>query len=86
MCIRDSFKHMIGLDDNPVEAAPFKINVLGEYNIGGDAWEIDTLLRKCGITVLATLSGGVTYDEITSCHQADLNSSCVIAPSITWRR
>jgi len=67
------FKHMIGLDDNPVENAPFKLNVLGEYNIGGDAWEIDTLLRKCGITVLATLSGGVTYDEITSCHQADLN-------------
>lgn len=49
------------------------INVLGEYNIGGDAWEIDTLLRKCGISVLATLSGGVTYDEIASCHQADLN-------------
>ena len=67
------FKHMIGLDDKPVEPEPFKINVFGEYNIGGDAWEIDTLLRKCGITVLATLSGGVTYDEITSCHQADLN-------------
>ena len=67
------FKHMIGRDDVPVEEAPFKINVLGEYNIGGDAWEIDTLLRKCGITVLATLSGNVSYDEITKCHQADLN-------------
>ncbi|GAA5481822.1 nitrogenase molybdenum-iron protein alpha chain [Haloferula sargassicola] len=70
------FKHMIGLDDAPVGEdadAPFKINILGEYNIGGDAWEIDTLLRKCGVRVLATLSGGVTYDEITSCHQADLN-------------
>ncbi len=67
------FKHMIGRDDVPVEEAPFKINVLGEYNIGGDAWEIDTLLRKCGIAVLATLSGNVSYDEITKCHQADLN-------------
>ncbi len=41
---------MIGLDDTPDEAE-FSINILGEYNIGGDAWEIDTLLRKCGIHV-----------------------------------
>ncbi len=66
------FKHMVGLDDTPVEA-PYKINIFGEYNIGGDAWEIDTLLQKCGIKVLATLSGDVSYDQITQCHQADLN-------------
>ena len=47
--------------------------MLGEYNIGGDAWEIDTLLRKCGIDVIGTLSGGVTYDEICRCHNANLN-------------
>lgn len=66
------FKYMIGLDDEPV-THPYKINILGEYNIGGDAWEIDTLLRKCGIEILATLSGDVSYDQITKCHQADLN-------------
>ena len=42
------FKNIIGLDDKPDEAE-FNMNILGEYNIGGDAWEIDTLLRKCGI-------------------------------------
>lgn len=66
------FKHMIGLNDEPVEAK-YKINILGEYNIGGDAWEIDTLLQKCGIKILATLSGDVSYEQITTCHQADLN-------------
>ncbi|MCS7008310.1 MAG: nitrogenase component I subunit alpha [Chthoniobacterales bacterium] len=66
------FKHMVGLDDTPVEH-PFKINILGEYNIGGDAWEIDALLRQCGIKVIATLSGDVTYDQIIRSHQADLN-------------
>jgi nitrogenase molybdenum-iron protein alpha chain len=66
------FKHMVGLIDEPVEN-PFTINVLGEYNIGGDAWEIDTLLRKCGIDVIGTLSGAVTYDEIARCHNAKLN-------------
>lgn len=66
------FKHMVGRDDSPV-GGPFKINILGEYNIGGDAWEIDALMQKCGIKVIGTLSGGVTYDEICQCHQADLN-------------
>jgi len=66
------FKHMVGTDDSPVEAE-FKINILGEYNIGGDAWEIDRVLRLCGIHIIGTLSGGVSYDEICNCHMADLN-------------
>jgi len=66
------FKHMIGLDDTP-SAAEYTINILGEYNIGGDAWEIDRILARCGIKILGTLSGGVSYDEICNCHMADLN-------------
>jgi len=66
------FKHMIGLDDTPPEAE-YSINILGEYNIGGDAWEIDRILARCGIRILGTLSGGVSYDEICNCHMADLN-------------
>ncbi len=66
------FKHMIGLDDTPVEQK-YKINVLGEYNIGGDAWEIDRIFALCGIKIIGTLSGGVSYDDITNCHMADLN-------------
>ncbi len=66
------FKHMIGLDDTPVEGK-YKINILGEYNIGGDAWEIDRILALCGIKIIGTLSGGVSYDDITNCHMADLN-------------
>ncbi|MDX2187484.1 MAG: nitrogenase molybdenum-iron protein alpha chain [Opitutaceae bacterium] len=66
------FKHMVGLNDAP-DPGEFRINILGEYNIGGDAWEIDTLLRKCGIHVTATLSGDISYEQVTKCHTADLN-------------
>ena len=66
------FKHMVGLLDEP-DKEEFRINVLGEYNIGGDAWEIDTLLKKCGIHVTATLSGDISYEQICKCHTADLN-------------
>ncbi|MDD5348693.1 MAG: nitrogenase molybdenum-iron protein alpha chain [Chthoniobacteraceae bacterium] len=67
------FKHMIGrLDEG--DKAEFNINLLGEYNIGGDAWAIDEVLRKCGIHVTATLSGDVTYDQVCKAHTVDLNT------------
>ncbi|MEI8292331.1 MAG: nitrogenase component 1, partial [Verrucomicrobiota bacterium] len=66
------FKNIIGLDNQP-DVAEFNMNILGEYNIGGDAWEIDTLLRKCGIHVTATLSGDVSYDQVKKCHTVQLN-------------
>jgi len=66
------FKNIIGLDDQPDEAE-FNMNILGEYNIGGDAWEIDTLLRKCGIHVTSTLSGDVSYDQVKKAHTVQLN-------------
>ncbi|MFZ1126324.1 MAG: nitrogenase molybdenum-iron protein alpha chain [Candidatus Baltobacteraceae bacterium] len=67
------FKHIVGLDD-VADEAEYTINVLGEYNIGGDAWEIDELLRKCGIHVTCTLSGDVTYDQIARAHTVQLNT------------
>jgi len=66
------FKNIIGLDDKPDEGE-FTMNILGEYNIGGDAWEIDTLLRKCGIHVTSTLSGDVSYDQVKKAHTVMLN-------------
>jgi nitrogenase molybdenum-iron protein alpha chain len=66
------FKNIIGLDDTP-DPGEFTVNILGEYNIGGDAWAIDSLLQKCGIHVVATLSGDVNYDQVTRCHTAMLN-------------
>jgi nitrogenase molybdenum-iron protein alpha chain len=66
------FKNIIGLDDKP-DVAEFNMNILGEYNIGGDAWEIDGLLRKCGIHVTSTLSGDVSYDQVKKAHTVQLN-------------
>ncbi len=66
------FKNIIGLDDTP-DPGEFTMNILGEYNIGGDAWEIDTLLRKCGIQITSTLSGDVSYDQVKRAHTVMLN-------------
>ncbi len=56
------FKHVIGRDDTPPEGK-FRINLLGEYNIGGDAFLIEELLERCGITLVATFSGNSTIDQ-----------------------
>ncbi|CAA6677151.1 MULTISPECIES: nitrogenase molybdenum-iron protein alpha chain [unclassified Lentimonas] len=67
------FTDMIGLDDTP-QTAKYSINILGEYNIGGDAWEIERIFEKCGINIVGTLSGDVSYDQIANCHTVDLNT------------
>jgi nitrogenase molybdenum-iron protein alpha chain len=66
------FKHVVGLDDN-VRPGQYKINMLGEYNIGGDAFEIERLFELCGLTLVATFSGNSSIDHFANAHTADLN-------------
>ncbi|MDR3553497.1 MAG: nitrogenase molybdenum-iron protein alpha chain [Syntrophobacteraceae bacterium] len=67
------FNHVVGLDNTPKEGK-FKINLLGEYNIGGDAFEIERILEEAGITLVTTFSGNSTYDKFANSHMADLNT------------
>ncbi|WP_419785458.1 nitrogenase molybdenum-iron protein alpha chain [Pseudodesulfovibrio sp.] len=66
------FTHLVG-ESSKEEEGEFKINLLGEYNIGGDGFEIDRILKKCGITCLSTFSGNSSYDQFARSHHADLN-------------
>ncbi len=67
------FKNVVGLNDN-VKEGKYRINLLGEYNIGGDAFEIDRILDDCEISVVSTFSGNSTYDQFANAHTADLNT------------
>ena len=58
---------------NDIQPGKYAINLLGEYNIGGDEWEIGRVLSKIGYDVVTTMTGNATYDEIASAHNADLN-------------
>ena len=66
------FTHVVGQDDTEPEGK-FKINLLGEYNIGGDAFEIERLFEECGFTLISTFSGNSSYDYFANSHTADLN-------------
>ncbi len=65
------FKHVVGQDDIEVEG--YTVNCLGEYNIGGDAWEIERVMDACGIKVLSTFSGNGSYEEFRRSHMAKVN-------------
>ncbi len=67
------FRNIVGLDDT-VKDGDYKINLLGEYNIGGDAFEIERTLNDCGITLTASFSGNSTYEQFANAHTADLNT------------
>jgi len=66
------FTDVVGQLETPKEGE-FRLNILGEYNIGGDAFEIERITDRCGLTVHATFSGNSEYDEFASAHTADLN-------------
>ncbi|MDY0362601.1 MAG: nitrogenase molybdenum-iron protein alpha chain [Desulforegulaceae bacterium] len=65
------FTSAVGKVDEP--QPEFTINILGEYNIGGDAWEIERVFEKCKIKVLSTFSGNMSYFEMEKSHNAKFN-------------
>ncbi|ADO83187.1 nitrogenase molybdenum-iron protein alpha chain [Ilyobacter polytropus] len=63
---------VIGKGEKEVEGK-FKVNILGEYNIGGDGWEIGRILDKIGYTVISVMTGDGSYETLKNANQADLN-------------
>jgi nitrogenase molybdenum-iron protein alpha chain len=67
------YKNLIGRDDTVEGKYKFRVNVLGEYNIGGDAFAIEDLFDKCGIELVSTMSGNSTLKKFETAHTADLS-------------
>lgn len=63
--------NMIGTGTH--EHKKYSVNILGEYNIGGDAWEVERFLGKIGYNVVATLTGDSSIEKLNNAHLADLN-------------
>jgi nitrogenase molybdenum-iron protein alpha chain len=64
-------KHIVGRGDQTV--GEFSLNILGEYNIGGDGWEIERILRKIGYEIVSVMTGDGSVEEIQNAHKASLN-------------
>ncbi len=48
------------------------INMVGEYNVAGEFWQVLPLLDELGLRVLCTLSGDARYREVQTMHRAEV--------------
>ncbi len=61
--------HVIGTQE-PEHTTPYDINIIGEYNLAGELWQVKPLLDELGIRILACISGDAKYHEVASSHRA----------------
>ncbi|MGX5844519.1 nitrogenase iron-molybdenum cofactor biosynthesis protein NifE [Mesorhizobium sp. ArgA1] len=61
--------HVIGTAE-PDDAGPCDINVLGEFNLSGEFWQVKPLLDRLGIRVRACIPGDSRYLDIACAHRA----------------
>jgi nitrogenase molybdenum-cofactor synthesis protein NifE len=49
------------------------INIIAEYNLVGELWQVKPLLEALGIRVLASISGDARYREVAQAHRAKVS-------------
>jgi len=64
--------HVIGTVE-PEFTTPYDINIIGEYNLSGELWQVKPLLDALGVRVLSCISGDGRYNEVASAHRARAN-------------
>jgi nitrogenase molybdenum-iron protein alpha chain len=71
--IRDFVFDKLGDKPARFESTPYDVTIIGDYNIGGDAWSSRILLEEMGLRVIAQWSGDGTLAELESTPHAKLN-------------
>lgn len=61
--------HVIGTQE-PEYLTPYDINIIGEYNLSGELWQVKPLLDELGIRILCCISGDARYQDVASSHRA----------------
>jgi len=74
----DAIAKLIGTSPDPaVEPEPARsvagINILGEFNLAGEAWMIRDIYQRMGVSVVATLTGDARVDTVRRAHTARFN-------------
>ncbi|BBI99394.1 nitrogenase molybdenum-cofactor biosynthesis protein NifE [Ferrigenium kumadai] len=49
------------------------VNLIGEYNIAGEFWNVLPLFDELGLRILCTLSGDARFREVQTMHRAEAN-------------
>ena len=68
----DALFKLVGTEEAP-EVGPHSINILGEFNIGGEAWMIRDYYRRMGVEVVSVMTGDGRVGDIRRSASAALN-------------
>jgi len=60
-------------DGKTFDSTPYDVAIIGDYNIGGDAWATRILLEEMGLRVVAQWSGDGTLAEMENTPKVKLN-------------
>ncbi|WP_316179935.1 nitrogenase iron-molybdenum cofactor biosynthesis protein NifE [Bradyrhizobium sp. SZCCHNRI1009] len=61
--------HVIGTVE-PEVTTPYDLNIIGEYNLSGELWQVKPLFDELGIRISACISGDGRYKNVASSHRA----------------
>ncbi|MCE8471594.1 hypothetical protein LZ189_21545, partial [Rhodovulum sulfidophilum] len=63
------YRHVIGTVE-PERVTDCDINIIGDYNLNGELWQIKPLLDRLGIRILGSLSADARYRQVAVMHRA----------------
>ncbi|MBE0467429.1 MAG: nitrogenase molybdenum-iron protein alpha chain [Candidatus Desulforudis sp.] len=66
-------ENIVGEGDWEEPPSKYTINILGEYNIGGDSWEVERVLNAIGYEIQVVMTGNGSYEKLKNAHVAQLN-------------
>jgi nitrogenase molybdenum-cofactor synthesis protein NifE len=75
------YKRVIGTrEPDPIPASAERpgirthdVNLIGEWNVGGEFWNVAPLFDELGLRVLCTFSGDARFREVQTMHRAEAN-------------
>lgn len=62
-------EHVVGTME-PEAPGPTDINIIGDFNLSGELWQVTPLLDRLGVRVLGSVSGDARYRQIAMMHRA----------------
>ncbi|MDX2103345.1 MAG: nitrogenase iron-molybdenum cofactor biosynthesis protein NifE [Alphaproteobacteria bacterium] len=65
-------KHVIGTME-PEVSTDADINIIGDYNLAGELWQVKPLLEAIGLRVQACITGDARYRDVAGAHRARVN-------------
>ncbi|MBC9785151.1 nitrogenase molybdenum-iron protein alpha chain [Heliobacterium chlorum] len=65
--------HLLGKKEREEEVGPYDVSLIGDYNIGGDAWASIKILEEMGLRVRNVWTGDSTIEMLQTAHQVKLN-------------